>query len=282
MAVLVDRLKRTRRVRRHYRRLALLVRLAEIDRGRLFASRRLPPKPAVEDSILDRPDSLVAYCGRLHLRCKRIDLCGRLRAVRANRARLTREYDESQAPAEARGMSHNQAVRAWDRLRSKGIIPAPRSLPSAKPLPDVALPGWLAGLTPEDMSLAWLSSVEFPTADSSAWVARGRSLARQERGGRYAGEDERTHRIERREVAAFDAIESETVRDWLARDRDTVDDQAVARERLSILRDELGTKLADLLAQGHTQAVAAAMCGTSERSIRRAVAVARRKVASVS
>lgn len=281
MAVVVDRIRRTRRVKRHYRRLALMVRLAELERSRVFASRRLPPKPASAESSIDRPDALVAYCGRLHLRCRRIDLVGRLRASRANRARLAREYDESLLPADPRPMSDRQAVRAWDRLRAKGIIPAPRSLPSARMLPDMTLPSWCESLREDELGLAWLASVEFPASDHSAWRARGKSLARQERGGRYAGEDERTQRIERREAVACGAIDAEAVQDWLARDRDTVDDQAVALERLAILRSELGTKLADLLAQGKSQSEAAAMCGTSERSIRRAVAVARRKVSAV-
>ena len=268
-----------KRVERRMRR--ILARGEAIRRERLALMTRRPVESVATvsaDPVADHSE----YVAKVHGRCDMDGILKRTRANRRNYLLLHSGKAKSRRSVASRGMSHRQAIAAYDRLRASGLLPAPRSLPKAKPIPDVTLPAWCEGLKEDELGLAWLASVEFSSADSLRWIARARSVARDERTGRYGGDDARTTTIVRDGSTAYVAADGATVKDWLARDRDTTDDHSVALERIAILRRELGGKLADCLAAGMSQAEAASVCCESLRTVERRLQVVRRLVASIS
>ena len=178
-----------------------------------------------------------------------------------------------------RGMSPRSLARSWDRLRRRGILPRPRIVPCARPLPDATLPAWCEGLRDDELGLAWLASVEFSTAPPTQWVARALSVAWDERIGRYAGETSREQVIERDGQSSYIGADDETLAEYESRRKDQDDERERQVQRLNWLRRELGPRLADYLASGMTQQQSADLCDVSlstvERALARVVAMAR-------
>jgi len=217
------------------------------------------------DSRLDE------YAASVHAACDAATRAARQRAA----DHQTRERTRIAAIASrtmSRTMSARSLSRAWDRLRSRGLIPAPRPVSGARALPDTTLPAWCEGLRDDELGLAWIASVEFSTAPRTQWSARARSLARDERIGRYAGETSREQIIERTGKSSYVGADSESLADYESRLRDDDDERAVQVDRLNWLRRELGPRLANYLASGMTQQQAADLCDVSLITVARALA----------
>jgi len=234
--------------------------------------------------------TLANYVATIHDDCNRHTQASRAQA----QARL-RQQERLQSAQASRPMlrtvSARSLTRAWNRLRAAGLIPSPRVLPAAKPLPDATLPDWMVGLRDDELALAWLASADFPSADASRWTARAKSQVRWERLGIYsergriqtivdaAGTTGKTTRKNDPFSDPFTILDDEAAEDWLARDRD---DDETAMNRMAVLRRELGVKLAESLASGATQREAADICGTSVATVERKLAAVRKLVSTVS